>query len=407
MTMEGKTINERVLDRIKENELVELSRALVKIPSPTGQEKAVSDFVVSHMRDLKMDAQGVEGEKDRPNAVGTWKGVEGSKTIMFSGHMDTVGPGDPAKWRTDPFGGEVIDGKIYGRGAMDSKGGGIASTLVALKAIMDEGLELKNNITVVGTVDEEVGGRLGMRYVIGNEFVKPDMCIYCVHSDMEIKAYFKGVLWAKVTVRGTTAHGSTPEDGVNAITRAATIMTELEKRGMTYDPHPILGHATRNFGWIHGQEAYDERLRYNVVADLCEFGIDNRLVIGQTPQGVYDEIMEVINDLSRDDPDLDASVEIIMQDTPASVSEEEPILKIVKRAATEVMGKSPVIGGTIAAGDLAPIFKKGLVGVGFGPGDLKRGNAHKENEFIEIDQLVMASKAYALMMLDAGEMVDS
>lgn len=397
-------IKDKVLANIREKDVIALSQKLVSIPSETGNEKAVSDFVVEYMRsELGMDANGLEGVPDRPNAVGTLKGVGGGPTVQYSGHLDTVGPGDLSKWITDPYGGEVIDGKIYGRGAMDSKGGGIASTLTAIKAIQDAGVKLKGDILVVGTVDEEVGGQWGMGYLYRNKLVNPDICIYCVHSDMEIKAFFKGTLWTKWTVKGQTAHGSMPHKGVNAIVRACRIIDELESQGgVSYEPHPILGDHTVSFGWI---EAGPDR-KYNVVADECQFGVDMRLVLGQTTSQVIEELNGLIAKQKEKYPDLEASFEVLQPNEPAFVSEDEPVFQTLIKAATEIRGEKPTIGGTIAAGDLAPIFAAGKVGVGYGPGDLERGNAHKENEFLEIDQLLDATKVYALTMLDTCVVAD-
>jgi acetylornithine deacetylase/succinyl-diaminopimelate desuccinylase-like protein len=281
---------------------------------------------------------------------------------------------------------------------MDSKGGGIASTLVALHAIQKAGVRLRGDVIVVGTVDEEVGGEIGMRYVVESGAVKPDLYLYCVHSDMEIKAHFKGVLWTKWTVRGQTAHGSMPHRGINAITRASQIILEVDRRkGARFEPHPILGNHTYNFGWITGG---GERPRYNMVADICQFGLDMRLVPGQTTGGVQAELRALLDELRTKDPALNASFEVIICDEPASVSEDSPIFRLVSGCATEILGKPPTVGGTIAAGDLAAVFASGKVGIGFGPGDLERGNAHKENEFIEIEQLVQATKIYALTMLE-------
>lgn len=391
-------IKRNVLAHIKEEDVIALSRELIKIPSETGQEKAVSDFTVSYMRnELGMEAEGLAGAPDRPNAVGKLRGAGNGPTVQYSGHLDTVGPGDLSKWITDPYGGEVIDGKIYGRGSMDSKGGGMASTLIALKAIRNAGVTLKGDVLVVGTVDEEVGGKWGMGYLYNNELVNPDVCIYCVHSDMEIKAHFKGVFWTNWTVRGQTAHGSMPHRGVNAIVRAARIIDELERNGgVKYTPHEILGHHTINFGWIHAGPEY----KYNVVADECQFGVDMRLVTGQSTTQAIKELDELISRHKEKDPVLDVSYEVIQRHEPVSVSKDEYVMQLIIDAAQEIMGYEPSIGGTIAAGDLAAIFAKGKVGVGFGPGDLERGNAHKENEFLEVDQLLACTKIYALTMLE-------
>ncbi|MDR7520613.1 MAG: M20 family metallopeptidase [Armatimonadota bacterium] len=386
----------QVLENIREDDLIELSRALIRIPSETGNERECSEFLIGHLQGLGFEARGYEAEPGRPNAVGRWRGIGGGPTLMLSAHLDTVPPGDLSKWITDPYGGEVIDGKIYGRGSMDSKGGGIASAVIAVQAIQRAGLRLRGDVLIVGTVDEEVFGPAGMRYLVGRDILNPDLCLYCVHSDLEIKAYFKGALWTKLTVRGQTAHGSMPHRGINAITRAARFVSALDQRAIPYQKHPVLGDFTRNFGWIH---AGPER-KYNMVADLCEVGVDMRLVPGQTPQGVFQEIQRLVDELRAADPQFDASLELILADDPAQVAEDAPILQAVRRAGREILGRDVPVGGTIATGDLGPIFRKGKTGVGFGPGDLERGNAHKENEFLEIDQLVAASKIYALVVME-------
>ena len=394
-------VKQKVLDLIREEDLIALSRDLIRIPSETGKEKACSEFMMSHLRSLGFEARGYEAAPDRPNAVGRWPGAGGGPTVMLSAHLDTVPPGDLSKWKTDPHAGEVIDGKIYGRGAMDSKGGGIASALVALDAIKRAGLRLRGDVLVVGTVDEEVGGKAGMRFLVESGSLNPDICLYCVHSDLEIKAAFKGILWTKLTVRGQTAHGSMPHRGINAITRVARFVTALEKRKIPYRKHPLVGDFTMNFGWIH---AGPER-KYNMVADLCELGVDMRLVPGQTPDGVFKEMEQLLAELGATDPQFNATLERILWDNPVEVGEDALILQAVRRAAREVLGRDVPIGGTIATGDLGPIFQKGKTGVGFGPGDLERGNAHKENEFLEIDQLVAASKIYALVVMETAGLV--
>jgi succinyl-diaminopimelate desuccinylase len=392
-------IKDRVLSNISEDDLIEVSRRLIRVPSETGHEKEVSTLCQQMMKDLGMVVQAVAHPQtpDSPNAIGVWEGVGSGPTIQYSGHLDTVGIGDRSKWITDPYGGEVIEGKLYGRGSMDSKGGGIASVIVAIQAIQKAGIRLKGDVILVGTVYEEVGGNFGMKHVVESGVVDPDLYIYCVHSDLEIKAHFKGVLWTKWTVRGQTAHGSMPQHGVNAITRASRIIGEIDRRkGAHYVRHPILGDHTYNFGWITGG---GQNPRYNMVADSCQFGVDMRLVPGQSTKGVVAELQEMLDDMTSKDNQLDARFEVIQGDEPNSVSEDEEALKLVRNCATEIMGRSPAIGGTIAAGDLAAVFAKGRKGVGFGPGDLEKGNAHKENEFIEIKQLMQATQIYALTML--------
>jgi len=391
-------VKKEVLAKITQERVVEVSRELVKIPSETGQEKAVSLYLGNMLKGMGLEVKWPEKEKDRPNCVGILHGSTGKPKIQFSGHLDTVGPGNLKKWITDPYGGEVIGNKMYGRGVMDSKGGGTASVVVALEAIIKSGIKLKGDVSIVGTVGEEVGGNLGMVYLVENGIVTPDICIYCVHSDMEIKAYFKGVGKVKLIVEGQAAHASTPEDGVNAIKGMLRVLTELENNRLPYKKHPILGDDTMNFGWIRGGE------QYNVVCDHCEAGLDFRFVPRKTSEDTlnYIEYIEkVITKLKVKYPELNAKIEPFSISYPYEVKEDDIALKLVKEAAKEITGEYPKVGGTIAAGDLKAIFKKGgIPAVGYGPGDLKKGNAHKENEFIELDQLLDASKIYATIMLN-------
>ncbi len=390
-------VKKEVLSKITQERVVEVSRELVKIPSETGHEKEVSLYLGNMLKGMGLEVKWPEKEKDRPNCVGILHGSTGKPKLQFSGHLDTVGPGDLKKWITDPYGGEVIGNKMYGRGVMDSKGGGTASVVVALEAIIKSGIKLKGDVSIVGTVGEEVGGALGMVHMVENGIVNPDICIYCVHSDMEIKAYFKGVAHTKLIVEGQTAHGSTPEEGVNAIKGMLRILTELEDNRLSYKKHPILGDNTLNFGWIKGGE------KYNVVCDHCEAGIDMRFLPDQTVEGVLKYIEQVITKLKVKYPELKARIEPFVSSGGYEIKDKNDIaLKLVKEAAKEITGDYPKVGGTIATGDLKAIFEKGgIPAVGYGPGDLKRGNAHKENEFIEVDQLLDASKVYAAIMLNS------
>jgi len=126
-----------------------------------------------------------------------------------------------------------------------------------------------------------------------------------------------------------------------------------------------------------------------------------RLVPGQNWQQAVEYMENIIAEQKKKHPEFDASVEVIQDHNPVELSEDDAALKIVREAAKEIRGEYPIVTGTIAAGDLAAVFKKGgIPGIGYGPGDLKRGNAHKENEFLEIDQLIDASKVYAMLMLN-------
>lgn len=384
-----------VVSNIYEDELIILCRSLVKIPSETGNEKEVSDFCVGYMQSLGMDAHGIEGQAGRPNALGSITGQQGRRTLQLFTHLDTMPVGDRPKWNTDPYGGEVVDGKIYGRGVLDSKGGGMAAMLIATKAVIQSGIRLKDNLILAGLVDGEVDGRWGMRYLVEEGYINPDLCVYASHSDLQIMAHFKGLLWAKLSIKGKAAHGGMPWQGKNAVLAACEFINMLKTQGISYAKHPVLGDSTYNVGWIKAGE------KYNVVPDVCELGIDMRLVPGQSTHATFEELSSILSELRRRSVFDDAKLEMVLSVEPVSVPDDEPVLRATSAAAEKVLGHPPKIRGHISGGALPPVFAKGRNGIAFGPGDLERGNAHREDEFLELDQLIAAAKVYAILILDA------
>jgi acetylornithine deacetylase/succinyl-diaminopimelate desuccinylase-like protein len=190
----------------KKDEIIKMCQKLVRTPSVTGNEKDVAEIVASKLREIGLEVELHEAEKDRPNVVGTIKFGDGGPVILLNDHLDVVPPGPEEEWDDDPFGAVIKDGKIYGRGTTDTKGG-VTTMLMALDCLLSSQPSLKGEIIVSGTVDEEVGSAKGMIHLIDSGVIKKaDMGIVFEPTTMRLEIANRGVYWAKIMTFGKTAH---------------------------------------------------------------------------------------------------------------------------------------------------------------------------------------------------------
>jgi succinyl-diaminopimelate desuccinylase len=386
-----------LLRRLDERGLIELTRRLVRAPSvnPPGRYEEVSGIMREEFEKLGLEVSVMEGEPGRPNVVGLLRGSEGKRTYMISGHMDVVPEGDPSAWIYPPFGGEVHDGKIWGRGSADMKCA-LAGEVYALKAVLDAGGELKGNLLLGATVDDETAGPMGMKYVLGRGlreagFPRPDMVLVGEISNMDIVGSFKGRVWYRIRVRGKTAHGGAPQFGINAIEKSIALINEIKK--MELKDHPLVGRDTINLGRMEGGT------KVNIVPEVCTFELDIRIGPPQSTLRVKEYVESVVRRMKAIDPELNVEELAVTEDRdPLEIPEDHELVEIIRRDAKEVTGRVPAFRGSLSSGDLYYCIKSGIPGVWLGAGRLEV--AHAPNEYVEIDKLIDASKIYALSILD-------
>jgi succinyl-diaminopimelate desuccinylase len=283
-----------------------------------------------------------------------------------------------------------IDAKLYGRGAADMKGG-LAACLVAICALRSVGVEYRGQAIFVACVDEEVGGANGMGYLVESGALAADAVINAEQTGLEVKTAYKGNCWLRVVVHGRTAHGSTPEQGVNAIHKAAGVIQAIYGHRLTATPHQTLGSSTLNVGTIVGGEAK------NVVPARCEFILDIRMVPGQTAESVLQEVNALVQRTVQGD--TTASAEVVFegrQTRPIMVDESAPLVRALVEAGEIVLGQQPRLGGFISAGDMWHFLARGVPAVMCGPGRLE--HIHRANEFATRQELVNSAKLYALTL---------
>jgi len=351
-------------------EVVELAKSLVSFNSenPPGNEKPIAFFIKDFLDDLGLEAQLIEFGKNRYNLIASFGKKEG---LMLNGHMDTVPIGNVESWKFDPFG-EIKDEKLYGRGAVDMKGG-LACVLAAVKNLVKEKVEFKRKLSLVFVGDEEVG-LAGSKFIIENyKDALRDIRygIIAEPTNFLITTAQKGIADMKVKIKGKAAHGSRPELGDNAIYKACDIVQELRELSekLKKKKDTLLGSGTINVGKIAGGT------KLNAVPDYCEIEIDRRIIPGETPQSAKKQIEKILRKLK-----IKGEVELLLPRLPMKLSENSLLVKTLKEiAGTKTKGE--------AAYTEAELYYRG-VGVEcavFGPGNPDL--SHTTDEYIKIDEL--------------------
>ena len=382
-----------VLEKIAADEIIELTRQLIRIPSenPPGGEGEIAEFIAEKLKDLGLTVRVYEFKPGRPSVVGLLSGVKEKPTLMFNGHMDTVPVGDKDLWSVEPFEGVLRDGRIYGRGAADMKGA-LAAMIASVKAIVESEVNLRGRLILTFVADEEVTG-YGTRDLIRRGY-RADFAIVGEPSELNVQTAHKGLLWLKVVIRGKAAHASIPHQGVNAIYRMADFCLALEKMNslLAEKKHALLGPPTINVGTIKGG------IKTNIVPDYCEITIDRRLIPGEKPVDVKREIEETLESLGGKTSKLQTQVEVINVAEPSETAQDELIVQVARKAVREVIGRDPGVTGFTATCDMRFLVNEaGIPTIILGPGSLRQ--AHVIDEYVEVEQVINAAKIYTSIIL--------
>ena len=288
-------------------------KTISSAPDANERYDKINEYIASVFRKMGLEGKVVRrGENGSPNFVVVMKGTGGGKNLGMGGHTDVV-PADEPDWITGSgYEAKVIDGKLYGRGAADMKGG-LAACITAIKALYETGVKLAGDVVFVASCDEEVGGFNGMVYVVESGSVNVDYFINAEQTNMKAMTGYKGNCWLKVTVKGSPAHGSTPHLGINAIEKASEVIDIIKKTGFTWEEHPFMGKSTITIGTISGGTAK------NVVPWECSFTMDVRMIEGQTHESIIEEMRALFKKMMREDKDLNISVDFESEGTIWSV----------------------------------------------------------------------------------------
>ena len=379
-----------------EQQVVALTQAMIRQPSYSGQEKGVSDVLSQYFRENGFDDVHVD---HYGNTIGHIKGSRLGKKILFDGHMDTVPVGNADEWTYPPFAAEVHDGKVYGRGATDMKGAIAAMAVAAANFKKATGGDFAGDIYVAGVVHEECFEGVAARAI--SEYVKPDYVVIGEASMGNVKIGQRGRAEIKLEVYGVPAHSANPEKGINAVYKICKIIEEIRKLEPTH--HKALGDGILELTDIKSKPYPGA----SVVPEYCMATYDRRLLVNETLEGVLAPLQELVDRMMKEDPELKAKVSYAVgtetcftgnQITgerffPGWIFEEnEPWIQDVL-AELNSRGFTPEVtqynfctNGSHYAGEA------GIKTLGLGPS--RENLAHTVNEYVEIEQLVLATRSY-------------
>jgi putative selenium metabolism hydrolase len=375
--------------------MTDFLKDLIRTPSFSHQEGDVAQRIAEELRavgltNVRIDRVG--------NVVGRLGSGSGTPSLLYNGHMDTVGVGDSTAWQRDPFGGEIVDGVIYGRGACDMKGA-IAAMVYGTKMLIDALTTLSGVLYVVGVAQEEPCEGLAMRVLVEEEAVRPDFVVLGEATNLQISRGQRGRMEIKVTAKGRASHGSAPHRGINAIYKAAHLIQRLEEMTADLPIHPEMGQATLAVTFIENTGG-----SRNVIPDSCCFYIDRRLVLGETEKSVVASIKNLVKESG-----IDATVELTEHVStswtgyecrtpeyyPAWLIEEgHPLVQATSSAVEKTLGFAPELRQWAFSTD--GVYTKGTAGIptlGFGPGDEQY--AHTINDQIRLEDTFKAASVYA------------
>lgn len=370
--------------------LEKYARELIRIPSvnPPGDYGEVSRWVANEMRAIGLEVTTLEGEPGRTNVIGRLPGRGGGEALCLSAHTDVVGVGDPSLWAHPPFDAEVDDGVLHGRGSADSKGQ-LACILAAVRAIIESGISLKGDLWVTAPVDDETAGPMGLRYIFDSGAVKARHVIYGEATQFKIKNIYKSRLWFSVDVIGKAAHGAFPEQGVNAIDKAYSVIEAV--RGIELRDHPVVGRDTVSVGILQAGD------QVNKVAGEAKIWFDIRWGPGRSAADMKSAVHEALMTAQKRDPELRVqNICITEEREPLDFSTETSLMAAARKAGRELLDRDITDdGGWYSSGDLFWLWKNGHIdtGIVWGPGDPTQ--AHKVDEQIRTDDLLMGAKLYA------------
>lgn len=391
MTVEPITDAERaVVELIGVEEVTSLAAGLVVEPgeNPPGEEGATVEVLAEACRLRGIEPALDEVEPGRPNVRGVLPGGNGPGLLLL-GHSDVVPAGDG--WTTSPTGGLVRDGRLYGRGAADMKGG-LAALVVAMGALRRAGVELSGPIELAVTVDEEDAALGVQQYLASGDRSDFVGCVVAEPTSLQTIIAARGDAYLTLDVTGRAAHAGTPSDGVNAIYGATRAIENL--RGwhdeLAGNGHRLAGPATVSVGWIGGGTGP------SIVAGECRVIADRRLLPTESGELALEQLQQRLDglDLASDGLEIETGVTLDMPGFETDPS--ESVVTAVQSATAGAGGPELPLGGWSAACDGGFIARDaGVPVVVMGPGSVAE-QAHRADESVELEELVLASRAYAL-----------
>lgn len=409
----------------RRDDLIALTQDLIRIPTvnpPGNGYREICDYLANRLSKRGyvtelIRAEGKPGDSDkypRWNVLARREGAGPGETVHFNSHHDVVEVG--RGWTVDPFSGELRDGRIYGRGTCDMKGG-LAASIIAAEVFADIVPDYRGAIEISGTADEETGGFGGVAYLAERGYFSPERVQHVIIPEPlnkdRICLGHRGVWWAEIETFGRIAHGSMPFLGDSAIRHMAEVLRQFEdvlypalslKRTAMPVVPPGARQSTMNINSIHGGQAEPEGgftgFPAPVVAHSARIVVDRRYLIEESPAAVRQEVIDLLEKLKTERPGFTYEIRDLWTISPTMTEKDAPVVQSVAKAIGEVMGVSPEYVVSPGTYDQKHIDRIGRLKncIAYGPGILDL--AHQPDEWVGVDDMLDSAKVMALTLLD-------
>lgn len=378
------------VQRVNRDEIVAMASSLVGIPSPSGEEAAVMEYVAGWCAAQGLEHHIVARDPKRPNVVISI-GNDDGPTVVMNGHLDTVPVSDAAAWQSDPFTPRLSeDGKqLFGRGSGDMKSS--TGVMIYLMGLLKDA-PFKGRLQAHVVADEELSGAYGTVHLINEinagRLPRPDYCLIGEKSDLKVRNAERGILGVEVTFYGRASHTAAARvTGINAIAKAAKGVLALEGDIDKY--HPSVGKPVISINTIQAGVAH------NVVPGEARISIDRRLIPGETKESAVAEITAALDGVAKSDPDFryELNVDPHGDFIPANITpEDSPLVQAVQQSVRTITGTEPEYFVAWAGATDGRFYRgAGVDTVGYGPNGER---AHGANECVYVDDLVTQARVY-------------
>lgn len=421
------TPDEKLFKAIEDRraDLIRLTSDLIRIPTlnPPGRcYLEICEFLQARLASKGFSCEliraiGTPGDSEtypRWNLVARKEGSRPGECVHFNSHHDVVEVGNG--WTYDPFAGTLADGKVFGRGACDMKGG-LATSIIAAEAFIETHPNYRGAIEISATADEESGGFGGVAYLAEQGYFNPERVQHVIIPEPlnkdRICLGHRGVWWAEIETKGRIAHGSMPFLGDCAVRHMGAVLQEMEttlfpllatkRTDMPVVPEGAK-QSTLNINSIHGGEPVQDPdytgLPSPCVPDRCKMIIDRRYLIEEDPAHVKTEVIGLLDHLKATRTDFDYEIRDLHEVVPTMAEKDAPVVQTVARAVSTVLGKGPEYVVSPGTYDQKHIDRIGRLKncIAYGPGILDL--AHQPDEWVGVDDMIDSAKVMALSLAE-------
>ena len=351
------------------------------VPGAAG-EGEIASAIAAHMRRIGLDVVIQDVAPGRPNVIGVLEGKAPGRSLMFCGHVDTVG----VDGMEAPFAPEIREGRLYGRGSQDMKGG-VAAMIDAARVAMDRGLA-RGRVIVAAVVDEEYAS-LGADALVREWHA--DAAVVTEPTDLQVAIGHKGFAWIDVETHGRAAHGSRPRDGRDAIMRMGRVLQRLEaldRQLQSRPPHPILGPGSLHASIVSGGRELSS------YPDRCRLQMERRTVGDESGVVALEEVTSILAALSSEDPEFEASATLTFSRPPYELASDHPLPRLLVDAVTALGTATATVGMSFWT-DAAVLGAAGIPSVLFGPGG---AGLHSREEYVTTNDVVTCRDALSTLI---------